>query len=179
MRLWMLPMLPAVAVTLASCDRLATRDLPPANCPRVTILQDGADLTRFRDGAGQDLSVLVADARIQGLNARCDYAQRGAAVSMSLAVEFEVERGPAARGPVTLPWFVVVTRAEDESVVERRTFEMGVTFPANISRTRSAAPPVRMTFPIRDGRRVTDYNVRVSFQLTEQELAYNRRRGPR
>ena len=176
MRLWMLPVM---AMALASCDRIATRDLPPANCPRTTILQDGADLTRFRDGSGQDLSVMVADARIQGLNARCDYAQRGAVVNMTLSVEFEVERGPAARGPVTLPWFIIVTNASDESVVQRRAFEMGVTFPANVTRSRTSSPGTRLSFPIRDGHRVSDYNVRVAFQLTEQELEYNRRRGPR
>ena len=176
MRLWMLPV---VAVALAACDRIATSGLPPASCPRVTILQDGADLTRFREGAGQDLSVMVADARIQGLNASCDYGQRGTVVNVSLTVQFQVERGPAARGPVSLPWFVIVTNADDESVVQRRAYEMGVTFRPNVTRTSTTSPPVRMTFPIRDGRRATDYNVRIAFQLTEQELEYNRRRGAR
>lgn len=176
MRLWMLPLM---ALTLASCDRMATRNLPPANCPRVTILQDGADLTRFREGAGQDLSVMVADARIQGLNARCDYVQRGNAVAMALTVNFEIERGPAARGPIALPWFVIVTNADDESVIQRRAYEMGVTFRPNVNRTSAASPPVQMVFPLGEGRRISQYNVRVAFQLTEEELEFNRRRGVR
>ncbi|HYF09314.1 MAG TPA: hypothetical protein VD970_16955, partial [Acetobacteraceae bacterium] len=153
--------------------------LPPAACPRITILADGADLTRFAPERGQDLTAVVVDARIQGLNARCDYGRRGRTVEVALTVTFEVERGPAARGTVALPWFVAVTSADDERLIERRPFETGVAFPANVNRTRVAAAPVRMTFPIGEGRQVTDYNVRVSFLLTEPELAYNRRRGPR
>lgn len=177
MRRWFLMALPAL---LPACDRITTADLPPASCPRVTILQEGADLTRFRPGAGQDLSVMVADARIVGLNARCDYAQRGRAVGVNLTVDFEVERGPAAgRAPVVIPWTVAVTRAETDEAVERRRAQFAVTFPPNVNRSRTTSNPVRMSFPITDGRRVTDYHIRVFFQLTEEELAYNRRRGPR
>lgn len=175
MRRWIFVGLATLAV--AGCS--STSDLPPTNCPRITILQDGADLTRFRPDSGQDLTVMVADARIQGLNARCDYGRGGRTVEVNLTVGFEVERGPAARGPVALPWFVAVTDAADENIIERRAYEMMVTFPANVNRSRTSSPPVRMTFPIGEGRRITDYNVRVSFQLTEQELAYNRRRGVR
>ena len=164
-------------LALAGCS--STSNLPPTNCPRITILQDGADLTRFVPGSGQDLTVMVADARIRGLNASCDYARGGRAVNAQITVGFEVERGPAARGPVSLPWFVIVTEAADETVIQRRAYEMVVTFPPNVSRSATTAPPVRMTFPISEGRRITDYNVRVAFQLTEEELAYNRRRGIR
>jgi len=176
MRLWILP---ALAVLLGACDRFGNADLPPTSCPRITILAEGADLTRFRPGAGQDLSVMVADARVQALNARCDYGNRGRTVEVQLTVGFQVERGPAASGPVTLPWFVIVTNADDESVIQRRAFAMGVSFPANVSRTTSTSPTLRFSFPVGEGRRVTDYNVRISFQLTEEELAYNRRRGTR
>lgn len=165
-------------MALAGCS--STSNLPPTNCPRITILQEGADLTRFRPNSGQDLTVMVADARIQGLNARCDYARGGQSVDVNLSVTFDVERGPAASGPVVLPWFVVITNAEDEEVLQRRAYEMVVSFPSNnVNRIPSQSPPVRMGFPIGEGRRITDYNVRVSFQLTPDELAYNRRRGVR
>ncbi len=164
-------------LALAGCS--STSNLPPTNCPRITILQDGADLTRFVPGSGQDLTVMVADARIRGLNARCDYGRGGRSVDAQLTVSFEVERGPAARGPVSLPWFVIVTDAADENIIQRRAYEMVVAFPANVSRSTTTAPPVRMSFPISEGRRITDYNVRVAFQLDPDELAYNRRRGVR
>ena len=175
MRRWLIP---ALAGLLAACSG-GTDDLPPAACPRITILAEGADLTRFAPGGGQDLTAMVADARLQGLNARCDYGRRGRSVEVNLTVTFEVERGPAARGPVALPWFIAVTDGDDQRLIERRAYEIGVDFRANVNRTSTTSPPIRMSFPIGDGRRVSDYNVRVSFLLTEQELAYNRRRGTR
>jgi len=174
MRRWLIP---ALAGLLAACS--GTEDLPPAACPRITILAEGADLTRFAPGGGQDLTAMTADARIQGLAARCDYGRRGRSVEVNLTVTFDVERGPAARGQVAMPWFVAVTDGDDQRLIERRAYEVGVSFPANVNRTRTSSPPILMSFPIGDGRRITDYNVRVSFLLTEQELAYNRRRGTR
>ena len=166
-------------IVLAACG-FDTRDLPPASCPRITILQEGADLTRFRPGAGQDLSAMVADARIAGLDARCAHGRGGRSVEVTVVVNFEVERGPASSGgAVVIPWTLAVTRADTEAPVERRRAEFGVSFPANVTRTRTSSNPINMTFPTTDGRRVTDYNVRVYFQLNEEELAYNRRRGPR
>jgi hypothetical protein len=152
---------------------------PPAPCPRVTILADGADLTRFRPGAGQDLAAMTADARFLGFNARCDYTRRREGVNVQISAVFEVERGPAAtaRG-TTLPWFIAVTDAGDSQLIERRDYVTPVAFEGNVSRVRVESRAVTLNFPA-DERLVENHNVRLSFQLTPEELALNRRRGPR
>lgn len=154
-------------------------DGPPAPCPRITILADGADLTRYREGAVPDLAAMTSDARIVGFNARCDYARRRSGVEVSVSVVFDVERGPAAAGrEVRLPWFIAVTDANDGQVIERLEYVTPVTFDGTMGRMRVESRAVGLSFPA-DERLVENHNVRVSFQLTPDELALNRRRGPR
>jgi hypothetical protein len=54
-----------------------------------------------------------------------------------------------------------------------------VTFPPNVQRAEAVGRPVRVTVPLGEGRRAADYVLRLSFQLTPEELALNRQRGPR
>ena len=165
---------------LAGCGGGSSSSGPPAPCPRITILADGADLTRFRPGAGQDLADMTADARLIGFQARCDYTRRRDAVAVAVSAIFDIERGPAAGGmrQVTLPWFIAVTDANDGQIIERHEFITPVTFEANVNRSRVQSRAMTLTFPA-DERLVENHNVRLSFQLTPEELALNRRRGAR
>ncbi|MBP0466844.1 hypothetical protein J5Y09_23145 [Roseomonas sp. PWR1] len=170
----------AGALALAGCGGGTTAsNSPPAPCPRISILADGSDLTRFRPGAGQDLAAMTADARLIGFSARCDYTRRREGVAVTLSAVFDVERGPAATGAVAdLPFFVAVTDAEDTQVIDRREFVARVTFSSNVNRQRVQSASVTLNFPAEE-RLVENHNVRLSFQLTPEELALNRRRGPR
>ncbi len=149
---------------------------PPAPCPRITILGDGADLTRYQPGAIQDLATMTFDARLIGFQARCDYGRRREGVVVTLSAIFDVERGPVARtAEVTLPWFVAVTDANDSQLIDRQDFVTPVAFEGNVSRIRVTSRAAVLNFPA-DERLVENHNVRLSFQLTPEELALNRRR---
>lgn len=171
----------AGAALLAGCGGGGSSALsPPAPCPRITVLADGADLTRFQPGAGQDLAAMTADARLIGFQARCDYTRRREAVSVSVSAIFDVERGPAAGSmrQTNLPWFIAVTDLDDTQVIDRREYVTPVTFESNVNRVRVQSRPVSFSFPAEE-RLVENHNLRLSFQLTPDELALNRRRGPR
>jgi hypothetical protein len=151
-----------------------------APCPRITIIADAADLTRFRPGPRQDHAALELDARVLGFNARCDFVNRGDGLEVLVAPGFEAERGPASRAPqAALPWFVAVTDPRDSQIFDKRNYETPVRFPANVARARAQGEEVRMVLPLTEGRRTGDFAVRIGFQLTPEELALNRRRGPR
>ncbi len=150
-----------------------------APCPRIALLADGADLTRFRPGAPRDLPGLTLDARITGFDARCDFTDRArSALEVRITPRFEAERGPAAAGRTAeLPWFVAVTDPADQRVVARTAAATRVDFPANVARASATGQPVRITVP--GGAEARAHIVRLSFQLTPEELELNRARGPR
>ena len=91
-----------------------------------------------------------------------------------------VERGPVASGErlVELPWFVAVV-GPGEEVLQRRSFRERVAFNRGETRTAFEADAVRLSLPVGEERRAADYRVLVSFELTPEEVAVNRRRGPR
>lgn len=153
---------------------------PPAPCPRISILADGADLTRYRPGAVHDLGSMTFDARLIGFQARCDYNRGRTGVVVSVSGIFDVERGPAGGGQrsTNVPWFIIVTDAGDGQVIDRQDFTTPVAFEGNASRVRVQSRPVALNFPA-DERLVENHNIRLSFQVTREELDANRRRGPR
>jgi hypothetical protein len=181
MRGWLGVGLVGACVALAGCGGGSSSGSGQAPCPRIAMLADGADLTRFRPGAPRDLTAMVVDARIVGFDARCDFASRAAnAVEVRITPYFEAERGPAAeaRG-VELPWFVVLSDPGDQETLTRVSGRTLVTFPPNVARTLATGQPVVLTIPMGGETRIADYPVRLSFQLTPDEHAFNRRRGPR
>jgi hypothetical protein len=171
----------AALVLLGGCSAQTTpADVGQAPCPRIAILADGADLTRFRPGAGRDLTGMVLDARIAGFQARCDFTGRDRRVlEVRVTPLFAVERGPAAGGnAVDLPWFLVLSDADDREDYLRAPVVTRVTFPANQQSVLQPGQPTRVNVPIGEGR-ASDFLLRLSFQLTPDELAHNRSRGPR
>jgi hypothetical protein len=161
---------------VAACGS-STKETVLAPCPRVTILADGADVTRYQPGAPADLAAMVVDGRMVGVGVTCDYV-RGGGVEVKVAAIMDVERGPASRGNrAELPWFLAVTSGDDSQLVERKDARLMVNFEGNQTRARATSAPESIIFPT--GRNPADYRVRISFALSAEELDRNRRRGPR
>jgi hypothetical protein len=152
-----------------------------AACPRITILADGADLTQYQAGAPADLTTMVVDARIAGFDATCDYASRDRrALDVRVTPRFQLERGPASGGrALEVPWFVALSDASDAEVLDRQAFTTRAALAANLPRATTTGQTARLRLPIGDGVSASNYVVRLSFQLTPDQLAQNRARGPR
>jgi hypothetical protein len=170
----------AAALPAAACGGGGRGGALPVACPRPGILADGADLTRWRPGPVRDLTTLVFDARITGLNGTCDRGRGDRSIEVTLTPAFSVERGPAGGGErlAELPWFVAVVGPGDE-ILQRQSFLERLSFSRGETRAAVEAEPVRLSLPVGEERRATDYRVFVSFELTPEEVAVNRRRGPR
>lgn len=149
-----------------------------APCPRVAILADAADLTRFRAGGGRDLTAMELNASVAGFQARCDYAPRGAGLDVTLTPAFTAERGPAATGRAAeIPYMVAVAEGENR-ILARQAYAMRVEFPANVSRIQSRGEEVTIRIP-GSPQEAARKQVWLGFVLSPEELALNRARGPR
>lgn len=153
----------------------------PIACPQPAIPADAADLTRYRPGPIRDLTTLEFDARLNGLEGGCRAGRRGDSVEMQITPIFLVDRGAAAEGrAVDLLWKVAVLDARtDDPLGEPRLFRSTAVFRPNETRATFNGQSATIVLPVNAERRVTDYRVLVFLQLTEEELAMNRRRGPR
>ena len=64
-------------------------------------------------------------------------------------------------------------------ILQQQRFIDTVVFSRNETRLSALSTPVSVTLPVGETRRASDYRVYVSFDLTPEDLALNRRRGPR
>lgn len=158
---------------VAGCDdsgRLAP------NCPQTGILSDAADLTRFR-GTGTDLTDMVVDGRITGISGKCSL-QDATHLKTVLSVDMDLTRGPASTGRAEdVTYFVSITRGGE--ILNKGAYTLHVTFDNNASRVRLRGDQIDLLLPVGDNRKGSDYRVLVGFQLSPDELAFNRQRGTR
>jgi hypothetical protein len=169
----------ALPAALGACS--GGEALAPIACPTPSIPSDAADLTRYRPGPVRDLTTLEFDAQMTGLQGGCRPGRDGRSIDLTLTLGFGVDRGAAAQGrAVELPWTVAVVDGRTEEPLGRpRRFVDTFVFAPNETRSAGSGQPVTISLPVGGERRAQDYRILVFFQLTEEELALNRRRGPR
>jgi len=173
-----LRLLPAILATaaLAACSAPALTEFAPS-CPRVAVLADAADLSRYRPGGGQDLTDLIADGRIAGFQGDCQREDKEH-VRASLSVDLAVQRGPAAPSRrIDVSYFVAVR--EGERILDKQIYPLRVDFPENRDTVRVTGPEASLLVAVSKEKSAAAYDVLIGFQLTPEELALNRRRGQR
>jgi len=172
---WLVVPLLAVLLLLGGCA-------PPANtfapyCPAPKRLTDAAQLTMYRPGAtGQDITDLVLQAQIIDVSGSCKDGDEKNTVQADAAVTFRFVRGPAMAGrAIDVPYLVTITFGDD--IREQARYRIHVTFPSNVDTVTLVSDPVHMVFPVTKTVNAASYTVWAAFQLTPEQLEYNRQRG--
>ncbi len=163
---------PLLLAALAGCSKSDKNAFAPP-CPRAAILGDAADLLRFRDGGGRDLTDLVMTGRILGLNGECRPGDTASQLATSAQVSFQVTRGPAMAGrQADVAIFVAVS--EGDQILDKKLIPVHVEFPPNIDTIRLTTDAIPMTLPISPDKSGAAYALTTGFQLTPAELEVNR-----
>ena len=158
---------------LSGCGLFDREVKPP--CPRVGILGDAATMTQFRSGAGRDLTDVEFEAEIIGFTGGCEFGDRNTKVVVTVNVEIVALRGPAAKGDsITVPFFVAITD-RDERILARETFASKIDFPSG-RRRAGVAEEMEQKIPLAAGRRSSDVEILIGFQLGQAQLEYNRQK---
>jgi hypothetical protein len=145
-----------------------------SDCPRLAVLDDVGKLTKFREGAGRDLTDVAYTARVAKADGFCTTEK--SSVKVEMTVQLVVERGPAATGaPADLQYFVAITDAA-RRVIAKEVFPARIPFEAN-QRISGSNEEIEERIPLPAGAEPSDYSIVVGFQLSPEEIEYNRRRG--
>jgi hypothetical protein len=175
-----LPALAVLMTTAALSACTSPKDVETTfapRCPRAQILADAADLTRYRMAASHDLTDMVLDGRITGVQGQCARGDDGQ-LNTTIRAGVTLTRGPAAQGRDAMaPMFVAVVR--DGKVLDKAIYRLEAAFPSNTDQVQLVSNDVQLTLPVGPKLTGPDYSVYVGFQLTPDELAANRKRGPR
>lgn len=153
-------------LALSGCG--ADKIVPP--CPPVRIDTATAVMTKFKDGAAQDMANMEYRAELVGYKGQCTF--KDDRVELSMDIDFAFEAGPAARGEVKVPYFVAIPqffpRPEGKRVLEFNANEGK----KGAQRIREAN--VRTIIPLKKDEPAAAFDVYIGLQLTQQQLEYNR-----
>lgn len=155
------------------------KEEPPPPCPRISILGDAATITKFRPGPGRDLTDVLYEGVVTNVTGRCTYANGGKganrALSMKVVLVIEAARGPANRdGRAAFSYFVGITDSS-RNVLNKERFNVRMLFPGNRTRLVITDNPVTLEIPVKAGQSGRDFTIFVGFQLSREDLEYNRR----
>ncbi len=166
----------ATVTMLAGCGIFDTAEKFPPICPSLALLNDAADITRFK-GAGHDITDQVLDGRITAVPAQCK-ADGKNVVTTTLHLQASLTRGTAATGrDLAVPYIVTVT--DGDKIVDQQDYQLVTTFPPNVSTVNLTGQDIELRFPVTAKKNASAYKVYLGFRLTPAELAFNRVRGPR
>ena len=165
----------AVLGTLGACTMFGDEEDQQniLECPQVAILGDAERTTQFKPGAGRDLIDVMFEAEIRNIRTNCKILE-GRVIS-EVVFELIATRGPAAKsGEGNFTYFVAVTDATGR-VLAKETFDTRVAFTA--SRRRAGVEELtEQNIPIIGDVLPNSLEILVGFQLTEDQLKYNRRK---
>ncbi|MBL8697010.1 MAG: hypothetical protein JNK67_01470 [Alphaproteobacteria bacterium] len=165
----------AVLVTGCSALGLSEKPNPRSICPQGLILADAGEVTIFRDGPGRDLTDVVAQAKVADVVIDCKPERRQVRVDLQVAIA--AERGPANRaGKQPIDYFVAVVDPQGQ-ILNRQSFRMNFEWPENrlrIGQIDELEPRIAIEAP----DKAPGYQIWVGLQLTEEQLAWNRRNKP-
>jgi hypothetical protein len=160
----------AATAVLAGCNRNRAE---PA-CPGGYVPSDASKVTRFRDGPGRDLTDIVNEGQIQDILIQCQYRKNIVDIDLQIAVL--AARGPADRSRVAEFQYFVAIVDPQQNILAKEPFS--VRFEFNDNRTQlGKIEEISPRLPLPDPSKADTYRVVVGFQLTPDELAWNRKQS--
>lgn len=161
--------------SLAACAKQdSAASAPP--CPNIIIVKDTSELTAFRPGPGRDLTDVVFDAKLGRYAGDCETSlekDRTGTVSVDLKLFFEATRGPAndtREGKFS--YYVAVAKRGGE-ILAKKVFDAGLKFEGNRNRV-GVMQELSQEIPLHKDQLGEDFDIYVGFQLTPEQLQFNR-----
>jgi hypothetical protein len=166
--------LPVLLLGAASCTSTPKQSMP---CPVVKAVPDASYLTRFA-GESEDLTDTAFEGRLVGVKPMCVYSEdndtKKTSIKSDLLVKITASRGPKITDDqVTFNYFVALT-GQGGRMITRQKFD--VTIPLTADKpTGTIVDNPTVTIPLKKGENGDYFQIYVYLEVTEKELAYNRR----
>jgi len=157
----------ALLALVAGCSNFAGNK-DTFTCPAATTVPDLQTIARLAD-TGKDDDVQTAG-RIAAVNSTCDKETAG--VAAFLSIDFATLRtGPSIRH-AEFPYFVAIADSTG-NILGKQEFTLAVDFPGEAPTMRTTEK-VTAHLPLKNQQLGNIYTVIVGFQLSKNELDFNR-----
>lgn len=164
---------------LAGCQTVHLSDLNPFSggdepqpCPNAGTLADAVTITEFGRGTARDESNIIYSAKIERTHFECDVV--GGQVRGRIVLLGTLTLGRKGQsGPVSLPIFVALTRNRSD-VVSKRFDEIEFEVERGATTAQFEKAIDDYTFNVGGGETTVDYEILTGFNLTPEQIEYNR-----
>jgi len=167
-------LLAAALFATASCTQTPKQSMP---CPAVQQVPDASYLTRFA-GESEDLTDTAFEAKLVGVQPMCKYIEdtetQKTKIESDLQIKIAASRGPKLTGDQVTFNYVVALTGRGGQKLTRQQFD--VTIPLTADKpTGAIVDSPTVTIPLKKGENGDYYQIYVFLEVTQKELAYNRR----
>jgi hypothetical protein len=150
-------------------------------CPKSWVIADVANLVKFRQGDGRDLTDINYEGEITGVRLGCttnlDKRTRVGTMDVDVEVLFKATRGPANHDRKALFRYFVSITDIDRKILYREAFNLLVEFPGNRTRLEIRSDKITLQLPIDPKWNSNYYLIFTGYELNREELEFNRARG--
>ncbi len=158
-------------LALSGCKIFVKDDPPP--CPRVSVVEDASKLVRFT-GAAHDANSIEMSAEITKYRGSCFYDKDDKKMEVKINVGIDAFAGPAFTGSAErVDYFVAIPAFSGPE--GKQIFPLKLDIPKGPKGTHIDDGEVSLTFPVKDIKKLEAYEIFVGFQLSPDELDYNRK----
>jgi hypothetical protein len=164
---------------LAGCQTASFSSLNPFSenstpqpCPPVSLLANAVTITKFGRGESIAAENIIYSARLEDVVFECQVVGSEVRGRLSMAGMLDLGR-KGTFGSVTLPVFIALV-SEGSEVTSKRfdTIELDIPRGSNSARVEKTIPDY--TFLFKDGENTLTYEILIGFNLTREQVFYNR-----
>lgn len=145
-------------------------------CPQVEIVDDLSSISDFSHPRKQDKDHLISRVDLKSAQSTCKLSSKTAIIDLKLL--FNGKLGPNGRKTASerpffsYPFFVAVTTPTGK-IMAKEIFAASITYGANENQ-HTYFENLRQIIPIKSKNQANNYHVLIGFQVTPDQLAYNR-----
>lgn len=164
------PALLGAALLLSSCSTEIQI------CPAAVILADAASKTVFRPGTSPDLTNVLYTVTLTNAETSCTYDKHTFNTDSNLTLTFRATRAPSAEGArYSVPYFVAVN--QNEKLISKRAYTLVFEFAPGAATATITENPDDTLIHIENGHLPWDYQLMSGMQLTDADIAFNKKMG--
>ena len=143
-------------------------------CPAVIQAPNADTIAFFRPG-GHDAKDVLSAAKFYSISSTCAREKGGVVINAS--IQFYAQRVYAETKSVTLPYFVAVVDPA-QNVKGENAFQLNLAFTGADYFRESQPEKITIHLPMADDQQASGFTVVVGFQLTPDQMAFNRSTHP-
>jgi hypothetical protein len=173
-----LPLMGCQTLGLSSAPQIVLD--PGPVCPATAVLSDAATVTKLKTGVAGAMAKaadIAFQAEMSQARLDCSYDRAGNKLTVSVKFAVKASRGPAAAAAnPQLPYFIAIVDS-DNNVLVKNVYNSQPQMDGRTNNTYTENVS-DLPVPLAMDRRPSDYEILTGFQLTPDELAYNRTPRP-